>query len=67
MSIHFLKASRRADLRAEARILKKGRRQDVVEMSLYDGSGELVGHAVGTFMVLPHMEREPRADPGGKT
>lgn len=55
MSIHFLKPSAKTDLRAEGRILKRGKRQDVVEMVLYDGAGELVGHGMGTMMVLPHI------------
>ena len=39
MSIHFLKPSKRTELRAEGRMIKRGRRQDVVEMLLYDGTG----------------------------
>ena len=31
-------------------------RQDVVEMWLYGGEQNLVGHAAGTFMVLPGLE-----------
>jgi len=55
MSIHFLKPTARTALRAEGRILKRGKRQDVVEMFLYDAAGELVGHGTGTMMVLPHI------------
>ncbi|MDW7709462.1 MAG: PaaI family thioesterase [Deferrisomatales bacterium] len=59
MSIHFLKPSARTDLRAEGRILKRGKRQDVVEMHLYDGAEDLVGHGTGTMMVLPHLPFSP--------
>jgi len=53
MSIHFLLPVERSALRAVGRLLKQGRRQDIVEMRLYDGEGRLVGHATGTFIVLP--------------
>lgn len=64
MSIHFLKPSARTDLRAEGRMLKRGRRQDVVEMLLYDGAGELVGHGTGTMVVLSHIPLEPVLEKG---
>ena len=51
----------RIALRAEGRILKRGKRQDVVEMFLYDAAGELVGHGTGTMMVLPHIPLDPSA------
>ncbi len=66
MSIHFLKPSARTHLRAEGRILKRGKRQDVVEMFLYDGAGELVGHGTGTMMVLPHIPLKPVLDAKGE-
>ncbi len=66
MSIHFLKPSQRTDLRAEGRLLKSGRRQDVVEMLLYDGDGELVGHGTGTMMVLPHISLDSVLETAGK-
>jgi uncharacterized protein (TIGR00369 family) len=53
MSIHFLAPVKETSLRAVGRLVKRGRRQDVAEMDLYDGDGQLVGHATGTFMVLP--------------
>lgn len=55
MSIHFLRAAMNTELKAVGSILKIGKRQDIVEMRLYDGDGELVGHAVGTFLLLPHI------------
>lgn len=53
MSIHFLLPVERSALRAVGHMLKRGNRQDIVEMLLYDGEGRLVGHATGTFIVLP--------------
>jgi len=65
MSIHFLKPSARTTLRAEGRLLKRGKRQDVVEMHLYDGEGALVGHGTGTMMVLPHLTMPGSPEKGG--
>lgn len=53
MSIHFLLPAARTALRAVGCVLKPGKRQDVVEMFLYDETQSLVGHAMGTFIVLP--------------
>ncbi len=53
MSVHFLLPVERTSLRAVGRVIKPGRRQDIVEMHLYDAQGNLVGHATGTFVVLP--------------
>jgi len=36
-------------------LLKPGKRQDIVEMHLYDGQDQWVGHAIGTFIVLPDI------------
>ena len=55
MSIHFLAPVQRTSLRAVGRLIKRGKRQDVAEMHLYDGKGHLVGHATGTFMILPSI------------
>jgi uncharacterized protein (TIGR00369 family) len=52
MSIHFLLPAERSALRAIGRPIKSGKRQDVVEVHLYDGEGRLVAHATGTFMLL---------------
>jgi uncharacterized protein (TIGR00369 family) len=52
MSIHFLRPAERTSLQAVGTLIKQGKRQDVAEMHLYDGSGQLVGHASGTFIVL---------------
>ncbi len=53
LSIHFLLPVERTGLRAVGRLLKRGKRQDVAEVHLYDEAGTLVGHATGTFVLLP--------------
>ncbi len=55
MSVHFLSASARTDLSAVGIMRKAGKRQDIVEASIYDGEGREVGHAVGTFILLPSV------------
>jgi len=52
ITVHFLEATKETPLRAIGRVIKKGKRQDVAEMNLYDGQGNLVGHATGTFVIL---------------
>jgi uncharacterized protein (TIGR00369 family) len=53
MAVHFLRASANTHLRAVGTLMKRGKRQDVVEAHLYDGDSKLVGHGVGSFIVLP--------------
>lgn len=53
MSIHFLAPVEQSALHAVGRLIKQGKRQDIVEMHLYDGENRLVGHATGTFIILP--------------
>jgi len=65
MSVHFLRPARRVGLRAVGEVMKAGRRQDVAQMHLWDEAGELVGHATGTFLVLPHIPRDEAE--GGRT
>jgi uncharacterized protein (TIGR00369 family) len=55
LSIHFLAPVERTSMRAVGHMIKQGRRQDIAEMHLYDGEGRLVGHATGTFIVLPNV------------
>jgi uncharacterized protein (TIGR00369 family) len=59
MSLHFLAPVQRTSLRALGQLIRQGKRQDVVEMRLYDGNDRLVGHATGTFVLLPSI---PLAD-----
>jgi len=58
MSIHFLAPAARTSLQAIGRLIKRGKRQDVAEVYLYDGRGHLVGHATGTFVLLPGIPLE---------
>jgi uncharacterized protein (TIGR00369 family) len=67
MSIHFLAPVERTSLRAEGRLIKGGRRQDVAEMHLYDGSGRLVAHATGTFILLSSVSLPTGWRTGGAT
>jgi uncharacterized protein (TIGR00369 family) len=59
LSLHLLRRATATTLRAEAWYLKRGKRQDVLEMKLHDGAGDLVAHATGTFTALPGVTREP--------
>ncbi len=52
LTVHFLKPAERTALRAVGRMLQSGKRQDIAEAHLYDETGQLIGHAVGTFVVL---------------
>ncbi len=54
-SINFLNRPRPADLIAEGRALKIGRRLAVVEVSIYsDGVDDPVAHATGTYSIPPN-------------
>ncbi|MGD2206683.1 MAG: PaaI family thioesterase [Anaerolineae bacterium] len=55
MSMHLLLPAEHTSLQAVGRLIKTGKRQDVAEMHLYDGEGHLVGHATGTFIILPSV------------
>ena len=55
MSMHLLAPASNTSLRAEGRLIRRGSRQDVAEMRLYDGDGKLIAHATGTFVVQPNI------------
>jgi uncharacterized protein (TIGR00369 family) len=55
ISIHLLAPAEGTALRAVGRLLKSGKRQDIAEMHLYDAEDRLIGHATGTFVVLPNV------------
>jgi uncharacterized protein (TIGR00369 family) len=55
MSIHLLAPVTKTSLRAVGRLLRRGSRQDVAEMQLYDGENRLVAHATGTFVLQPQV------------
>jgi len=50
LTIHFLRRAR-GDVRARARILKKGRRVNVGEVAMTDPSGREVARALTTFLL----------------
>ncbi len=54
-SVHLLQPVRQSSLRSVGRLVKAGKRQAVAEMRLEDGEGRLVGHGVGTFIILPNV------------
>ena len=58
MSMHLLLPAAQTSLRAVGQIIKRGKRQDVAEMRLYDGEGRLMAHATGTFVLLPGVSQE---------
>jgi acyl-coenzyme A thioesterase PaaI-like protein len=55
MSMHLLAPASKTSLRAEGRLIRRGNRQDVAGMHLYDGDGKLLAHATGTFVLLPKV------------
>lgn len=53
-NINFLHRPRPADLRADGRILKLGKRLAVVEVTLYsEGHADPIAHATGTYSIPP--------------
>jgi uncharacterized protein (TIGR00369 family) len=53
ITVRYLEPVEKMSLRAVAKVIRQGKRQDVAEMQLLDEEGRLVGHATGAFMVLP--------------
>ncbi len=51
MSFHLLRPAAKTELTARGEILKRGKRQDVVQMSCRDAQGNLVAHGTGTFVL----------------
>jgi len=49
LSINFVSAARSADLRAEARVVKRGRRLSNIEVRATDPDGNLVAHGIATY------------------
>jgi uncharacterized protein (TIGR00369 family) len=55
LTINFLRKPPPADVIAEARLLKLGKRLAVGEVELYsDGDPDMVAHVVATYSVPPH-------------
>lgn len=64
LTVHLLEPAARTPLRSVGRLLKRGKRQDVAEARLYDGKGRLVGHGVGTFIVMAPLSPRRKAARG---
>jgi uncharacterized protein (TIGR00369 family) len=52
LKINFLKPVWETHLRAEARVVKRGRTVGLVECDIHDAKGDLVAHATSTCMTL---------------
>jgi uncharacterized protein (TIGR00369 family) len=61
LTVHLLKPAARTALRCVGRLVRSGKRQDIVEAHLYDADERLVGHGIGTFVVLPHISTDDPA------
>jgi len=62
LTIHFLEAAKGVGIRAVGKLIKHGKRQDVVEAHLFDENGKLIGHAVGTFVVPSNASSNGKKD-----
>jgi uncharacterized protein (TIGR00369 family) len=51
LTVHYLAPAVASDLRATARVLRRGRRLSHVEASVTDATGTPVAHAVGTYQI----------------
>jgi uncharacterized protein (TIGR00369 family) len=58
MTITFLRPASAADLSAEARVVRQGKRQVYLEVTLYsDGVAELIAHATATYSVRDRIRK----------
>lgn len=62
LTIHFLEPAQGVAIRGIGKIIRHGKRQDVVEMFLYDETGHLIAHAVGTFVVVQNASLNNRRE-----
>ncbi|ROR35185.1 PaaI family thioesterase [Inmirania thermothiophila] len=61
LNCNFLRRPRPADVVAEARLLKLGRRLAVGEVALYsEGDPEMVAHVTATYAIPPGADAGPR-------
>jgi uncharacterized protein (TIGR00369 family) len=49
LSINFISAARSCDLRAEARVVRRGRKLSFCEMDARDPDGELIANGIATY------------------
>jgi len=57
MSVNYLSPHRRGRLRAEARVLRKGRRLAVGEVDVWNAAGERVAKSLLTYSIRAERER----------
>eukprot|EP01119_Soliformovum_irregulare_P023798 TRINITY_DN8399_c0_g1_i4.p1 TRINITY_DN8399_c0_g1~~TRINITY_DN8399_c0_g1_i4.p1 ORF type:complete len:183 (-),score=26.00 TRINITY_DN8399_c0_g1_i4:56-604(-) len=57
LSVNFLHAPKETDVYAIGNVLKSGKRQSVVEASIFAPDGTLCCHGVGTFIGLPPKDK----------
>ncbi len=55
MQVHLLEPARECTLTSIGSFIKKGKRQDICEMKLFDDHQKMIGHATGTFIQMPHV------------
>jgi uncharacterized protein (TIGR00369 family) len=60
LKMNFLKPVWTGRLRAEARVIKRGRTVGLVECAVRNGEGQLVAHATSTCLTLRGAEAEGR-------
>lgn len=60
LKINFLKPIRKSKLRAEGRLVKRGRTIGLAECDVFDEGGSLVAHATSTCMVLRGEQAKDR-------
>ena len=53
LSVQFLAAAPKATIRAEGRIVKRGRRVAFLEGEVVDDDGKLIARATGTWSIAP--------------
>lgn len=59
LSVHLLLPAEKTALRAAGKVIKSGRRLDIVEAQVTDDDGRLVAHGIGTFVVLADLPLNP--------
>ena len=57
MKINFLAPHQRGRLRAQARVLRQGKRWAVGEVEIYNAARELVAKSLLTYSIRPHEEK----------
>ena len=60
LKINFLKAVRKARLRADGRVIKQGRTVGLIECVVTDEEGSLVAHATSTCLTLRDQQAQGR-------